>query len=461
MKKLKIDAIAFIFIISVLFLANLFNADKPTVSFIENRNLAQKPEFSFTELFSGRYFRGLEEYYSDTFIKRENMVKASKSMKDTITLDDPGITLVVVNQNKTPEVNENPTPVQTPIKEVVVPSIEPTKNPNEEPGKTSEPIPTTTPTLTPEPTQPPKEFGEDDEVGYYLIVDGKAVQVFKFNRKSIDNYARIVNKYSEILPEDVKIYSMIAPTAGEFVKLRKYKDIMDSQNDAMDYLYGKLDKRIETVNVYDKLNKHKDEYIFFKTDHHWTPLGAYYGYTAFAEKAGLEATEIDKYEVRVVENFLGSSYRKTLNEELKKNPDTINVLMPFTKCEYKMYYKDTVKERDIINFYYDKEGKDQNKYLIFLSSGGATWASIKTEVKNGKKILVMKDSFGNTLVPFLLPHYEEIYVVDNRFYNKNITGFDIPEFMAEHEINELLFIFYMEDINWKNFMEKFEKHLGD
>ena len=101
-----------------------------------------------------------------------------------------------------------------------------------------------------------------------------------------------------------------------------------------------------------------------------------------------------------------------------------------------------------------------DKYLIFMSTGGATWSVIKTDVHNGKKIMVMKDSFGNAWVPFLLPHYEEIFVEDASFYINYTTGMTIPEFIEEHGIQELVFLFYMEDVNWTKFMNGVESHLN-
>ena len=75
--------------------------------------------------------------------------------------------------------------------------------------------------------------------------------------------------------------------------------------------------------------------------------------------------------------------------------------------------------------------------------------------------MVVKDSFGNVLVPFLLPHYEEIYVVDARFYNIDVTGKNIVEFIEDKGINELLFVIYMEDVNWHKFMQGVENLLGN
>lgn len=462
MKKLRLDALAFLIILAGLGIANLLNTNKPEISVLENRALKAKPVFTAKALFSGDYFTDFEDYYSDTFLNRDNIVMLSRDIKDTLSLNEPGVSLVISRENNQninpnePAVTATPTPEPTPAHQAgPTSSGDPTasSDPSQAtPAATLEPTPAPTPTPIPE-----KAFDEDDQVGYYLIVDGKAVQLFKFNREAIDYYAEVLNKYQKAFGDGVTVYSLIPPTASEFLKLKKYKDITDSQNDAMAYLYSKLDKGIVPVNVYDALNQHKDEYIFFKTDHHWTALGAYYGYTAFMAATGRTPVPLSQYEHTQVEGYLGSSYTKTLNKELAKNPDTIHLYWPFTSYEYTMHSGSKEKKAEVIDMSY-AEG-DGDKYLIFMSSGGATWSVIKTDVKNGKKIMVMKDSFGNAWVPFLLPHYEEIYVVDARFYSKAVTKQSIPEFVQANGIQEVLFLFYMEDVNWTKFMNGVEKHL--
>ncbi|HOQ75866.1 MAG TPA: DHHW family protein [Thermoclostridium sp.] len=456
MKKLRLDAIAFIVILGGLGLANLLNFNKPTVSALENRMLKARPSLTWESLFSGDYFRDYEDYYSDTFLNRDSIVKICRDIKDSLSLNEPGVTLVVTREQNAP-VNQVPeaTPTQPPQPSTPRPSTSPGDLPEtQEPPETGmTPEPTPTPTA-----EPPREFGDDETVAYYLIVDGKAVQLFKFSREGMDYYAEVLNKYHEVLGDKVTLYSVIPPTNSEFVKLRKYADITDSQNDAMDYLRSRLDPGIVTVNVYDALNRHKDEYIYFKTDHHWTALGAYYGYCAFMDATGMEPVPLDRYETAKVEGYLGSSYTKTLNKELEKNPDTIYLYLPFTNHEYIMYSGNKAKTADLIDMSYAEGSSD--KYLIFMSTGGATWSVIKTDVHNGKKILVMKDSFGNAWVPFLLPHYEEIYVVDARFYSKSSTGLNIPQFIEKYGIQELVFLFYMEDVNWTKFMNGVENHLN-
>lgn len=458
MKKFRIDAILFIIIITLLGIANLFNFNKPTVSKLENRALKQKPQFSLAELFSGGYFKNFEEYYSDTFVLRDDLVKVNRDLQHAMAFLGPDISLVTAYENiqvpkgtgsevENDPIGEEKPEVTAPV--TVQPPIDSTSTPTQTESETAAPN-------TEEEVN--KDFGDGQNVGYWLVVDGKAVQLFKFNKESFEYYSHIVNKFSEKLGSDVKIYSMIPPTAGEFLQLKKYKGITDSQNDALGFLESKLDRSISSVNVFDALNEHKDEYIYFRTDHHWTALGAYYAYASFMKTMGKQPVALEQYEAINLGDFLGSSYTKTLDKSLEKNPDNVVAYKPFTDNEYLMYYGNNEEKADVIDMKYADE--INNKYLAFISSGGATWSVIKTDINNGRKLMVVKDSFGNALVPFLLPHYEEIYIVDPRFYSIEATGQNIVQFIEDKEINEVLFVIYMEDVNWHKFMDSVEKLLG-
>jgi len=511
MKNLRIDAIVFILIISVLGILNFFNFDKPEISVLENRALRSKPEFSMKELLQGVYLKSYEDYYSDTFIFRDSLVKANRDLRHAMEFLGPDVTLITAYDdiqkpeeayeqaqsdmagdldgkgvgnsalseagnvpndglsdgggNSTANGNGNSgisTPGGLGGEEIANGGM------NGMTGETGSGVAdkensdgsaerTASETGTAE-EEIEKDFGDGQDVGYWLVVDGKAVQLFKFNKESFEYYSQILNKYSQKMGSGVKIYSMIPPTASEFVQLKRYKGITDSQNDALGFLKSKLDKSITSVNVYDTLNEHKDEYIYFRTDHHWTALGAYYAYASFMEAKQEQPVPLVQYEKLDLGNYLGSSYTKTLNKSLEKNPDNFIAYKPFTNYEYIMHYGKDEEEADVIDMKYADQ--ISNKYLTFISSGGGTWSVIKTDVHNGKRIMVIKDSFGNALVPFLLPHYEEIYVVDARFYSIKATGKTIVEFAHDKGIDELLFVIYMEDVNWHKFMSGVDSLLG-
>lgn len=455
MKKLRWDSIVFLLLISLLGLANLFNLNKPTVSKLENRALKQKPVLTLDRLLSGDYFKSYEEYYSDTFILRDNFVKTSKDFQKAMAFMGPGITIVQsaddIQRPQENDVPENPESKENDGNIIL-------------PGEPTSPTPGTDENLggkddtsggDEKEKEPPKtDFGDDPNVGYYLVVDGKAVQIFKFNKENFEYYAQILNKYREKLGSSVKIYSMIPPTAGEFLRLKKYSGITDSQNDALAFLESKLDDGITTVNVYDALNRHKDEYIYYRTDHHWTSLGAYYGYAEFMKTRGEEALSLSQFEELDPGDYLGSTYSKTLDKSLEKNPDKFIVYKPVTPHEFFEYDNKGEHKSELIDMQYADSITD--KYLTFISSGGSTYSRIKTRLNNGKKLLIIKDSFGNALAPFMTSHYEEVFIVDPRFYNKKIAGKDIIGLIEDNGIDEVVFCIYMEDVNWQKFMSGVE-----
>ena len=404
MKRLQLDTIVFLIIILLLGAANLVNANKPKVSEMENRALKQKPEFKLSAILDGSYSRDYTEYYSDTFIFRDKLLKISNEIQQALFIKDSDIKIIVSDKSKEYSKGEEKTEDEW---------EEDVKHTPKETDSEKTPKPSETPT----PTEKP--YKEEDGVGYWVVIDGKAVELFKFNKDNFDFYARVLNKYNEEIGEKMPIYSLIAPTNSEFVTLKNYSGITDSQNNAIGYLNSKFSDGIIAVNVYDVLNEHKDEYIYFRSDHHWTALGAYYAYTAFMEAKGEDPIALEEYEEIQIDNFLGSTYAKTRDKSIEENPDTIFAYLPFTDYKYEKYRYYERIEADIIDMTYADTKLD--KYLVFLSAGNGTWSKISTENKNGKKLLVIKDSYGNSFVPFLLPHYEEIYVIDPRFYDFNTS----------------------------------------
>lgn len=490
LRKLRIDVIVFLILITALGAANLLNFNKPAISNLEKRVLKSKPEFSLSGLFKDNYFHDFEEYYSDTFILRDNLVKANRDIRHAMEFLGPDVSLITVYEDIKPPGNgaanqKDAATGTTPRDETGKATGEETEEPSGEtqlvetstgktpagetpseaknmPGAVSEESTPGTGESKEIPSQDveePRDFGDGQNVGYWLVVDGQAVQLFKFKKESFDYYAEVLNKFNEKLGDKVKIYSMIPPTASEFLELKKYKGITDSQNDALAYLKSKLNKNIISVNVYDALNEHKDEYIYFRTDHHWTALGAYYAYAAFMETTGIQPVSLDRYEAIDMGDYLGSSYTKTLDKSLEENPDKFIAYKPFTNHEFIVRYENEERRDDVIDMKYSNDVT--NKYLSFISAGGGIWGVIKTDADNGKKIMVVKDSFGNALVPFLLPHYEEIYVVDPRFYSRYVTGQNIVEFVEDKGITEIAFVIYMEDVNWHDFMSWTESLLGN
>ena len=276
-------------------------------------------------------------------------------------------------------------------------------------------------------------FQGGEQQGYTFIYKDRAMGLFGANNKMGEWYASVINKYHEVLGDSVKIYNMVVPTSVDFYIPKKYASVSQPEKPSIDNIYNHLDDGINAINAYNTLEKHKDEYIYFRTDHHWTGLGAYYAYTEFAKSAGFEPIPIEDFTTKRLDNFLGTLYGLTKDTKLRDNPDYVDYYMIDTPYEAYRYMKNAPYS-PISTSLHGEYAVSPNSYSVFLH-GDFPLIKIKTNINNGKKIAVVKESYGNAFAPFLVNHYEEVYVVDERYFQ---LGF--IDFIKQNGINELLFI---------------------
>ena len=159
-----------------------------------------------------------------------------------------------------------------------------------ETGSEAQPEPAET---TTEPTTAPPEVGEYTVSPYYIVVTkDAAIEMYSVNKQKLLDYGEAVNALAAAVPE-VKVFSLLAPTRMEFYGPEEYRTGSHSQKQGIEIAYGAMGDNIVKVDAYDKLSRHTDEYIYFRTDHHWTARGAYQAYTAFCEAAKLECKPLD------------------------------------------------------------------------------------------------------------------------------------------------------------------------
>lgn len=272
--------------------------------------------------------------------------------------------------------------------------------------------------------------------GSFVIINSVGYEKFKFSEYNANVYIESVNKHAENIASDVKIYNLIAPTSSEFNMPDEYRDLSGSQKDGINYAYSKMNDRIITVDAYSNIEANKNEYVYFKTDHHWTALGAYRAYESFMKSKAEEPFPLEKYNrIDSKNKYLGSIYNMTENERLENNLDDIWYYKPLLSVEYSAINRnDTTWDANQIIFpsYFERSGK----YAVFMG-GDTAFSHIKVDSNIERKILVIKDSYGNAFIPFLLPHYGDIFVADPRYYKDNIY-----DTIKENKIDELLIINY-------------------
>ena len=190
------------------------------------------------------------------------------------------------------------------------------------------------------------------------------------------------------------------------------------------------------ADLYSSLWAHKDEDIFYRTDHHWTSLGAYYGYTALAEALGYTPVPLDAYTetVRSTE-FYGTVFSSSGVRWV--SPDTITTYVPDTGITVTSYtYDSTGKPVEVPRSLYDTSFLSvKDKYSMFLG-GNQSLGVVKTPNTDKPKLLIIRDSYADSLVPFLTPHFSEIHLVDLRYYKLSLS-----DYIQQNDIDQALVLY--------------------
>ena len=265
-------------------------------------------------------------------------------------------------------------------------------------------------------------IGKNENGGIYITNDRLIENISRPDADKVEKNIEGVNSLKKIY--DGNIYVLIVPSAMSVQE--KYlpgKAASWDQRGFLNGVYEKLADGIKPVSVYDTLASHADEYIFYRTDHHWTAEGAYYSYLEFAKEAGLKQRERSEFEItKLTDDFNGTLYSKSGFRGVK--PDEI---YKYETGKVKIYEKNlkfaggkmfTNDSHDTI--YFDEQLSVKDKYAYFLKEN-VTFAKITTESESGKKLLIFKDSYAMSFVPMLLDDYSEIMLVDMRYDTTNFT----------------------------------------
>ena len=375
--------------------------EKPTYSELERRDLAAMPELTLDNYLSGEFFSGVSTFYSDTFPFRDALVSFGSTLEEMrgLRLDDARIHEVAPSQP------------------------EPSSEPSSEGGSSSQESSSSAAEEQP-------ATGEQN--GSVFIYQGRAMSMFGGSQAMGKYYADVINAYAEALP-DVKVYDIIVPTSIEFYLPERYQDISAPEKPNIDYIYSQMSDAVTTVDAYSEIAQHTDEYIYFRTDHHWTVTGAYYAYVAFCEAAGFTPTPYDSFEWNRKEPFYGTLYSQTQDSTLYANPDYVDY--PTISTPHQAYmYRPGAPFTAIPSTVMADYASGVNMYSVFLH-GDLPLTEVRTNNNTGRSAVVVKESFGNAFSPFLIAHYDTLYIVDQRYFELNLL-----DFIKQHGVTDLIFI---------------------
>lgn len=266
----------------------------------------------------------------------------------------------------------------------------------------------------------------------FVLYGGAAYTQSYFSSYNAPKYAAVYEQYAALFP-DTRISVIIAPLASITILDPAVSSRMSSQSKVLDNMEAAITGDVNFVNLKNVYVRHAEEYLFFRSDHHWTHRGAYYAYSEFVKSVGMTPTPIEEFEVQILrDNFIGTMYSFTGDERVKYYYDTVEAYIPNKACTMTIYNKSA---ESVVSVYDTCVVTSIKNYSAFIAGDHPYMVINVPENDQDKSILVIKDSYGNAFVPYLTEHYGNIIVIDPRH-----TDINVYEKLGDYGLDDIVFL---------------------
>ncbi len=431
----------------------------------ENRNLAAAPKFSFASFWNGQLSTDLENWLLDRFWGRSGAMDISMSMKDLGSIATYEDSLVILEASRDeltgqedentlddlvndlfttpgatqpPEATPAPTPAPTPEGGHSTPGQTPPPEPTPAqttPGEPAQPE-TTLPPTTPGPTMSTDLADYPKNPGILLSIGGETTWIKAYPQKNVLAVTSVLSRLAGKLPQGGQlVYTMVpqSVSARAYVAA-KHKDFFTSQTE--DLVQAFSPANVTAICAADILDEHMKlgEYMYFRTDIHWTPQGTYQVYRHMAAAAGKTPTAWEDFNLQVEENFLGTYYRSDPTDYMRRNPDTLTLVSPKFPVEWRRVTgKDSYKVLPLLDF----NARKSDRYTVYLGGPAGPWSYAVSENGETENCLVICDSFGLAFVPMIATNYRQTHYMDPRYFDARVTGCSLTEMMEKYDITDV------------------------
>ncbi|WP_305296520.1 DHHW family protein [Parvibacter caecicola] len=392
----------------------------PSVSALENRQLTEFPEFSVGAFLDGSYLEQVALWYSDTYPFRDALVGANLDLHRAFGIS-PETQLIGGNRqsDQLPDTGEGE-PLET--------EAEP-EGPKREPRDHD----------ISEPEVRQRAANIENQISDGIYVNGNAAYtLYYFDKGATKAYAQVINDAAKMLEGKADVYSIVLPTNGGVMLDDSVLASLGvpNQDQAIDYFYSCMDDAIITVPTFDTLYAHRDEYLYFRTDFHWTQLAAYYVYESFCQQKGIEPAPYLQWKQLSFGPYRGE-YDQLVSNSSQLLADEVRVRVP-AGAKTVQYWDDdmTLGEPSKASVVEDLTNAPPNSnfYGCFIGGNRALTYIENPTVTDGSSCLVIKDSFGNPLVSTMVDSYQYIWCVDFRFTHQKMM-----DLVEEHNIQDVIF----------------------
>ena len=285
-------------------------------------------------------------------------------------------------------------------------------------------------------------LGKSEVNGVFIGKENQLMEDFhESSNEQTDDKVSAINEFKK-LHENANVSFMLIPTAAEILKEKLPRNApVDSELEFMNYIQGNLNSNIKFISPYSALYENRDQYLYYRTDHHWTTKGAYIAYVEFCKTAGIEPKDEEEFNIQLVANDFYGSLTSKIGQRSGEG-DSINVYIPKENSEVVVNY--VSEQRRSGSLYNSASLDEKDKYQVF-TGGNHPHINIKSLGDPKKKLLLVKDSYANSFLPFLTAHYGEIDVIDLRYYMD-----DVNKLMEEKGITDVLFLYNVNTFNSDN-----------
>lgn len=275
-------------------------------------------------------------------------------------------------------------------------------------------------------------LGKRESNGVYI---GKKEHLMEIptapNQKALDNNLDAISNFSASHPDINTVMTLIPNAAYVYNHLVPRNALVRDQEADIKYVQSAVGTSLNFVDLTKTMTSHKDEEIYYKTDHHWTTLGAKYAFDALSTALGIDSPTQEYTIYPVTHSFQGTLTSKSGYDKVK---DTIELYIPQNvNTDCLVNFVDEGKRT--ASMYESAALENKDKYEVFFG-GNHSRVDISTPMEGKKNLLLFKDSYANCFIPFLVPYYRNIIVIDPRYYYDNIESL-----ITDNEITDILFLY--------------------
>ena len=394
----------------------------------ENRMLSEAPNFAPGNVWAGNLSEETENYLADHAPFRKSAISWSKSMKNLVSAASYKDTLAVMD--KKDEALSSDQLDQEELDKMAQQIEQETQNTEQEP----EPEESPAPAKRVKPAASPDDYA--DTLYLKLNVNDDCIYYYSYDKTNVLAMISVLNRFAACLPEDGElIYTMVPQSyvGNTYLEYENKQGFISEMEPMVDALAASNVQAVSTAEILGAAME-RNEYVYFRTDMHWSVPGTYLVYKEMAALAGQTPAKWEDYDCIVEEPFLGTLYRDYPTPYMEENPDRLDLLQPKFGLEWRRIDgQDTWHAIDFLDF----NAPMNDRYTVYLGGPAGPWTYAVCDNNIKRNCLVVCDSYGLAFVPMVTENYGQVHYYDPRYYDYETVGYTVKEMIEKYDISDI------------------------